>query len=59
VGLEAREPLEAVESFIFLCHAPDVTLSEEQLAGLRLGSSVEESPSIGSLRPIFLCPGLG
>ena len=30
VGLEAPEPLEAMGSFVFLCHAPDVTLLEEK-----------------------------
>ena len=29
MGPEAPEPLEVVENFVFLCHAPDVTLSEE------------------------------
>jgi len=53
------EPPEAAGSFVFLCHAPDVTLSEEQLTGARLGSDAEESPGIGSLGLVFLCPGFG
>ena len=50
---------EAVGSFVFLCHAPDMTLSEEQLAGARLGSGTREPPGIGSLGLVFLCLGLG
>ena len=59
MGLEAHEPQEAVGSFVFLCHAPEVTLSEEQLVGPHLGSGTEEPPSIGSSGHVFLCPGLG
>ena len=53
------EPLEAVGSFVFLCHAPDVTLLEEQLAGARLGNNAREPSGIGILGLVFLCPGLG
>ena len=42
MGLEAPEPPEAMESFVFLCHAPDMTLSEEQLVGARLGSDAKD-----------------
>ena len=58
MGLEAHEPLEAVGSFVFLCHALDVTLSKEQLAGPRLGSGAEEPMSISCLGLVFLCLGL-
>jgi len=59
VGPEAREPSEATGSFVFLCHALDVTLLEEQLAGACLGSGTREPPGIGSLGLAFLCLGLG
>ena len=59
MGLEASEPLEVMESFIFLCHAPNVTLSEEQLVGARLGSGAMEPQGIASLGLVFLCLGLG
>jgi hypothetical protein len=59
VGPEAFEPSEAVESFVFLCHTLDVTLSEEQLTGAHLGSNAREPPGIDSLGLVFLCPGLG
>ena len=59
MGPEAHEPSEAMGSFVFLCHTPNVTLSEEQLAGPHLGSNAEEPPSIGSSGPVFLCPVLG
>ena len=42
-------PWKARESFVFLCHALDVTLSGEQLVGPRLGSGAKEPLSIGSL----------
>ena len=58
-GLEAPEPLEAKGRFVFLCHALDVTLSEEQLVGARLGSNAREPPGIGSLGLVFLRSGLG
>jgi hypothetical protein len=57
--LEATEPPEAAGSFIFLCHAPDMTLLEEQLAGAHLGSGAREPLGIGSMGLVFLCPGLG
>jgi hypothetical protein len=56
---EALEPSEAARSFVFLCHALDMTLSEEQLAGARLGSDAREPPGSGSLGLVFLRPGLG
>ena len=59
VGLEAPEPPEAMGSFVFLCHAPDVTLSEEQLVVVRRGSDARVPLGIGSLGLVFLCPGLG
>ena len=59
MGSGAREPSEAMGSFVFLCHAPDMTLSEEQLVGARLGSGAGEPPGIGSPGLVFLCPGLG
>jgi hypothetical protein len=59
VGPEALEPLEAAGIFVFLCHAPDMTLSKEQLVGACLGSDAREAPGIGSLGIVFLCPGLG
>jgi hypothetical protein len=34
---EAPEPSKAAKSFVFLCHTPDMTLLEEQLAEARLG----------------------
>jgi hypothetical protein len=37
VGPVVHEPLEAVGSFIFLCHATDVTLLEVHLVGVHLG----------------------
>jgi hypothetical protein len=46
-------------SFVFLCHALDVTLLEEQLAGVRLGSGAREPSGIDSLGLVFLCSGLG
>jgi hypothetical protein len=58
-GPEAPEPSEAAGSFVFLCHAPDVTLLEEQLVGACLGSDAREPADIGSLGLVFLCPGLG
>ena len=58
-GPEAPESSEAVGSFVFLCRALDVTLSEEQLVGACLGSVEREPPGIGSLGLVFLCPSLG
>ena len=58
-GPKALEAREAMGSFVFLCHALDMTLSEEQLVGARLGSDAKEPPGIGSLGLVFLCPGLG
>jgi hypothetical protein len=73
-GPESPEPPEATGSFVFLCHAPDMTLSQEQLAWARLGSDALsqeqlawarlgsdawEPPGIGSLGLVFLCLGLG
>jgi hypothetical protein len=49
VGPKAPEPPEAAESFVFLCHVPNMTLSEEQLAGARLGSDARKPLGIGSL----------
>ena len=51
--------MEATRSFIFLCHALDVTLSKEQLAEACLGSDAREPLAIDSLGLVFLCPGLG
>ena len=59
MGPEAPEPPEVAGSFIFLCHALDVTMSEEKLAGARLGSDAWEPPGISSLGLVFLCSGLG
>jgi hypothetical protein len=59
VGPEAPEPPEAVESFVFLCHALDVTLSKKHLVGARLGSNARKPPGISSLGLVFLCPSLG
>jgi hypothetical protein len=56
---KAPEPPEAAGSFVFLCHAPDVTLLEDQLVGACLGSGAREAPDIGSLGLVFLCLGLG
>jgi hypothetical protein len=47
VGPEASEPLKPAEEFVFLCHAPCVTLSEERLTEPRLQGSAEEPPSPG------------
>jgi hypothetical protein len=58
-GLEAPEPTEAAESFVFLCHALDVTLSEEQLVGACFGSDAREVLGIGRMGLFFLCPDLG
>jgi hypothetical protein len=38
MGPKAPEPPKAMGSFVFLCHAPDVTLSGEQLVGHVLGA---------------------
>jgi hypothetical protein len=60
-GTHARKPLsppEVTGSFVFLCHAPDMTLLEEQLAGACLGSDAREPSGIGSLGLVLLCPGL-
>ena len=58
MGLEALEPLEAMGSFVFLCHALDVTLLEEQLVEACLGSDAREPMGIGSHKLVFLCLGL-
>ena len=58
-GPKALEAREAMGSFVFLCHAPDVTLSKEQLARACLGSNTKEPLAIGSLGLVFLCSGLG
>jgi len=57
--MQARKPLKVVGSFVFLCHAPGVTLSEEQLEGACLGSKASEPSGIGSLGLVFLFSGLG
>ena len=57
--MECHAPGRLREGFVFLCHAMDVTLSGDQLVGPCLGSSAEETPSISSSGPIFLCTGLG
>jgi hypothetical protein len=59
MGLEAPEPPMAVKNFVFLCHTPDMTLLEEELAGAHLGSGAREPPGIDGPRLVFLCPGLG
>jgi hypothetical protein len=59
MGPEALEPPEAAGSFVFLCHASDVTLLKEQLVGARLGRNAREPPGIDSLGLVFLCLGLG
>jgi hypothetical protein len=58
VSLEAPEPSEAMESFVFLCHAPNMTLSEEQLVEACLGSDAREPLGISSLGLVFFCPSL-
>jgi hypothetical protein len=58
MGPKGPEPPEAVESFVFLCHIPDMTMLEEQLAEARLGSGAREPSSIGGPGLVFLCPGL-
>jgi hypothetical protein len=51
VGPEALEPLNLVEEFVFLHHAPSVALSEEWLiASHMLGSAREPSSLRGSGR---------
>jgi hypothetical protein len=55
----APEPLEATEEFVFLRHAPCVTLSEEWLTVLHLWGSAGELTSLGGSGRVFLCPGLG
>jgi hypothetical protein len=48
-GLEASEPLEPAEEFVFLCHAPCMTLSEEWLTELPLqGCAGEPLSLVGS-----------
>jgi hypothetical protein len=59
VGPKVLEPPEVVGNFVFLCHIPDMTLSEEKLAWAHLGSSAREPSCIGSLGLVFLCLGLG
>jgi hypothetical protein len=49
MGSEAPEPSKAAGSFVFLCHSPDVTLSEERLVGACLGSGAKEPPGISGL----------
>ena len=58
-GPESPRAPVAVGSFVFLCHAPDLTMLEVQLAGARLGSGARKPPGIGSPGLVFLCPGLG
>jgi hypothetical protein len=48
MGPKAPDPREAMGSIVFLCHASDMTLSEEQLVGACLGSGAREPPGIGS-----------
>ena len=57
--MRAWKPLEAVGSFVFLCHASDVTLLKEQLVEACLGSDAREPPGISSLGLVFLCLVLG
>jgi hypothetical protein len=59
MGSKAPKPPKAARSFVFLCHAPNVTLSEEQLAGACPRSDTREPPGIGSLGLVFLYLGLG
>jgi hypothetical protein len=59
MGPEALEPPEAMRSFVFLCHAPNMTISEEQLVGSCLRSDAREPLGIGSLGLVLLCLGLG
>jgi hypothetical protein len=47
------------ERFVFLCHASDVTLSGEQLAGPCLGSGAREPLASVAWGLIFLRLGLG
>jgi len=47
MGLEAPELLKLAEEFVFLRHAPCVTLSEEWLTTPRLWDNAREPPSLG------------
>jgi hypothetical protein len=44
LGPTSPRPWRLRESFVFLCHAPNMTLSGEQLAGPCLGSGAGEPP---------------
>jgi hypothetical protein len=44
VGPEASEPLKPAMEFVFLCHAPCVTLSRERLTEPRSQGSAREPP---------------
>jgi hypothetical protein len=55
VGPEAPDHPEAVGSIVFLCHASDMTLSEEQLAGACLGSGARE-PQASVAQACLLVP---
>ena len=57
MGMGALEPLEAAEEFVFLHHAPCVTLSKERLIEPRLRGSVREPPEPQWLRAHLLVPG--
>ena len=53
--LEALEPLKPAEEFVFLCHAPYVTLSKERLTEPRPRGSAREPPSLGGSGGTFSC----
>jgi hypothetical protein len=56
MGPEVHQPLRPLGGFVFLRHAPNVTLSEVQLVGARLGSVIGEPSGIGSLGARLLAP---
>ena len=59
MGSDAPEPVKLAEEFVFLHHAPCVTLSEEWLTAPPLLGSAREPPTLGGSGHTFLCPGLG
>jgi hypothetical protein len=57
MGLEATEPLRLAKEFVFLCHTPCVTLSEERLTELRPWGNAGEPPKPWWLGAPLFFPG--
>ena len=57
MGLEAPDPLKPTEEFVFLHHAPCVTLSEEWLIEPHPWGSAEEPPEPQKLKGHLLVHG--